>query len=181
MLTGRLLVAAPQLYDPNFDRSVVLMLEHGEEGALGVILNRPTEVDVADPLPAWAPLAAGPPVVFAGGPVSQESAIGLARATSDEAVDGWAPVDGRLGTVDLSRAPDDIAVGFEAIRIFAGYSGWGAGQLEGELEVGAWIVADALPADALSDEPERLWATVLRRQGGKVAWLALYPPDASFN
>src|SRR4051812_14198173 len=131
-LTGRLLVAAPALADPNFDRSVILVLAHGDGGALGVVLNRPSVTGVAGSLPdGWESLAAPPRVLFVGGPVGGGAAIGLARAqapTRDTA--GWSPVLGRLGTVDLGSAPDALDVSLEVVRVFAGYAGWSAGQLE---------------------------------------------------
>ena len=100
---GRLLVATPTLEDPNFFRSVVLVLEHGEDGALGVVLNRPSETAVGETLPGWNPLASNPGVVFVGGPVSPDAAIGVARAGSADQTEGWSPLFGHLGTVDLGR------------------------------------------------------------------------------
>ena len=168
-LKGRLLVASPTLVDPNFDRTVVLVLEHGDEGAVGLVLNRPTETVIDEPLPEWRPLAADPPVVFSGGPVSQTAAIALALEP-----------DGAIGTVDLTLDPVDVG-DVEAVRVFAGYAGWGPGQLEGEIDEGAWVVVDAEPGDAMAADPEDMWTRVLRRQGGTTAWLAHCPPDPSLN
>lgn len=164
-LAGRLLVASPPLGDPNFDRTVVLLLHHDDQGALGVVLNRPTSVDVAEVLPAWAPVAAAPPVVFLGGPVAPDAAIGLGRAGTT------------VATVDLGADPG----GVEEVRLFAGYSGWDGGQLEAEIGVGAWFVLDSVPDDAVSPEPEDLWRTVLRRQGGRLATYATIPEDPTVN
>jgi putative transcriptional regulator len=176
----RLLVSVPTLHDPNFFRSVVFMIEHTEEGALGVVLNQPSEtrIDAAldPPLDAWAPLAAPPAVAFIGGPVQQHDAlIGFARVTSVDVTDEWQPLLGRIGTVDLGRDPRDARADLEAVRIFAGYSGWGPSQLEGELEAGGWHVLDALPDDLLTSDPANLWRAVLRRQGGDLAVAANYP------
>ena len=179
-LKGRLLVAAPTLLDPNFDRTVVLVLEHGDDGAIGLVLNRPTATELAEPLPAWRWKAASPPVVFVGGPVSQTAAIALGRAGGGAVTDGFAPLFAGLGTVDVARDPDDVG-DIEEVRIFAGYAGWGAGQLEGEIDDGSWIVVDAEPGDALSEAPDDLWRRVLRRQGGTTAWLANCPPDPTMN
>lgn len=179
-LRGRLLVASPALRDPNFDRTVVLLLEHTEEGALGVVLNRPSELDLAEALPEWGALALEPAVVFVGGPVQTGSLIGLAAAWTDAKVEGWTPLIGRVGAVDLEH-PDALAPGVGEVRIFSGYAGWASGQLEGELEVGAWFVLDAAPDDAFSPEPDRLWRTVLRRQGGRMALMAGYPEDPELN
>lgn len=178
---GRLLVATPVLGDPNFDRTVVLLLEHGEQGALGVVLNRPSPTDVTVPFPGWLAHVAAPPVVFTGGPVAPAAAIGLARTGLDAEADGWAPLLGRLGTVDLSRDPDDLPVPVEVLRVFAGYAGWEAGQLEGEIEAGAWFVVEARAEDAFSTAPARLWRTVLRRQRGRLAMFADAPPDPTVN
>lgn len=180
-LTGKLLVATPVIGDGAFERSVVLLLEHSDEGAFGLVLNQPTELDLLDPLPQWYSFAAHPSVVFVGGPVEQERAIALARADSALAVDGWSPIVGRIGTLDLTLGPDDVGAGLEEIRVFAGYAGWQAGQLEGEIGVGAWFVVDPWAEDLLCDEPEALWARVLRRQGGTVAYFASYPADPSAN
>jgi len=178
---GRLLVATPTLYDPNFSRSVVLVLEHTEDGALGVVLNRPSETAVAESLPDWNRLASAPDVVFAGGPVSPEAAIGVVRAGTTEQADGWAPLFGHLGTVDLGRDPVELPVPVQNLRVFAGYAGWSEGQLDGELDAGGWFVVDAAPDDVFTSEPDRLWGSVLRRQGGRLAMFASAPPHPSLN
>jgi putative transcriptional regulator len=180
---GRLLVATPALGDPNFERTVVLMLEHGDEGALGLVLNRPTPVDLASALPDWATFATAPAVVFLGGPVSQGAVIALARASVTGPSEVWTPVgdlDG-VGVIDLGR--DAVAHGVEVdgVRVFTGYSGWGPGQLESELDEGAWYVVDAETTDAFDEAPESLWSQVLRRQGGALGRVGLYPPDPSVN
>lgn len=182
-LGGRLLIAAPQLSDPNFSRTVVLVLEHDQPGAVGVVLNRPLHVEVGEILDTWAELAGvtPPPVVFSGGPVSPDAVIGLARAASSEASAGWRAVVGAVGVVDLSRPPVDQPTTLDAVRLFSGYAGWGPGQLEDELEVGGWIVLDARDDDVLSEEPEQLWHDVLQRQGGRLGMLAAYPPSPSVN
>lgn len=178
---GKLLVATPTLLDPNFARTVVLMLEHTEDGALGVVLNRPSETGVGEALPAWEALTASPPVVFVGGPVAPGAAIGLARGTLAEAVDGWAPVSDDLGTVDLGRPPAELEVGIEMLRVFAGYAGWTAGQLDAELAVDGWFVVEAERDDAFASEPSAMWSAVLRRQPGRLAVFANAPTDVSVN
>jgi putative transcriptional regulator len=174
----RLLVSIPTLHDPNFFRAVVFMIEHTEEGALGLVLNQPTETRVDTVLEDWAPYAAAPAVAFVGGPVQQhEALIGLARVGALDPGDGdaWQPLAGRIGTVDLARDPLDARADLEAVRVFAGYSGWGPSQLEGELEAGGWFVVDARPDDLLTSDPAGLWRAVLRRQGGDLAVAANYP------
>jgi putative transcriptional regulator len=183
-LIGRLLVASPQLGDPNFERTVVLMLDHGPDGALGVILNRPTGLPVEEILEAWRQQAdAAPPgVVFRGGPVSPDAVIGLARTASDGADDGrWRLVLDGVGTVDLAVAPGEQPVAVAGVRMFAGYAGWSPDQLEDELGEGAWIIVDALITDVFTTEADSLWHDVLQRQGGKLALLASYPPHPSVN
>ncbi|OQR59619.1 DUF179 domain-containing protein [Streptomyces maremycinicus] len=184
-LTGRLLVATPALADPNFDRAVVLLLDHDEEGSLGVVLNRPTPVGVSDILEGWADLTGEPGVVFQGGPVSLDSALGIAVIPGGTAVDGtpigWRRVHGAIGLVDLEAPPELLASALGSLRIFAGYAGWGPGQLEDELGEGAWYVVESEPGDVSSPSPERLWREVLRRQRSELAMVATYPDDASLN
>ncbi|MBV2354360.1 YqgE/AlgH family protein [Streptomyces sp. J2-1] len=180
-LTGRLLVATPALADPNFDRAVVLLLDHDEEGSLGVVLNRPTPVGVGDILQGWAELAGEPGVVFQGGPVSLDSALGVAVIPGGAGPLGWRRVHGAIGLVDLETPPELLAAALGSLRIFAGYAGWGPGQLEDELSQGAWYVVESEPGDVSSPAPERLWRAVLRRQRGELAMLATYPEDPSLN
>ena len=176
---ARLLVATPELLDPNFHRSVVLVLEHNDDGALGVVLNRPRLVGGAEVVPQWADRLAFPSRLHSGGPVSEDSVIGLALGPAG-GIDGLSPLLGQLGVVDLHRSPDELP-GVEPVRLFAGYSGWSAGQLDAELVAGGWIVVDAIPEDALSTEPEGLWSVVLARQPGLLGHLSGYPDDLSAN
>ena len=161
MLAGCLLVATPLLGDPNFRRAVVLIVEdEPEEGTLGVVLNRPTGTPVQQVLASWTDLVTAPPVVFEGGPVSPNSALGL---------------------VDLDAPPQLLAGGIASLRVFAGYAGWSPGQLRAEISEGAWYVLPAEPADAFAAEPEQLWQIVLRRAGGTLALVATYPEDPAQN
>jgi putative transcriptional regulator len=186
-LSGRLLVATPLLGEPNFRRTVILIVEdEPEEGTLGVVLNRPTEVQVGQVLQAWAELVTGPTVVFKGGPVSPNSALALALAVGEDEPLGWRSLDGsslmsRIGLVDLEAPPELLAGGITSLRVFAGYAGWGPGQLRAEIEEGAWYVLPGEPTDAFLAEPERLWPEVLRRQGGEFAIVATYPDDPMLN
>jgi putative transcriptional regulator len=186
-LTGRLLVATPVLADPNFRRTVILVVEHeAEEGTLGVVLNRPTDVPVERVLDAWSDLVTGPSVVFKGGPVAPNSALAIGLVPGDAEPLGWHALDGaaatsRLGLVDLDAPPDLLAPAIHRLRVYAGYSGWAPGQLKAEIDEGAWYVVDAEPADAFAVEPQKLWEAVLRRQGGEMAFTATFPDDPSQN
>jgi putative transcriptional regulator len=200
---GRLLVATPALEDPNFYRTVVFLLAADSDGALGVVLNKPSDTSVDDIVPYWGLHVSSPQVLFVGGPVQPNAAICVGRVTGGdtgqpnggasgsqssspadlEATEGngYSPLVGDFGTVDLNRGPDDIPVVFTGLRVFTGYSGWGPGQLEDEIDAGGWFVIEGQEADVLSPEPGRLWERVLRRQGGWLAVLARHPADASLN
>jgi putative transcriptional regulator len=180
-LKGRLLVATPSVGDPNFEGTVILMLEHSAEGSMGVVLNRPSEIHVAEHLPGWTEVVVSPPVVFLGGPVSPNAALCLARVDADMEAGGWNPLVGQVGTVDLNENPGQAVPGVAEVRIFAGYAGWAPLQLEAEIADGGWFVVDADPSDALSPLPDDLWRDVLRRQPGTVSLFADYPPDPSMN
>jgi putative transcriptional regulator len=189
-LRGRLLVATPPLVDPNFARTVVLMLEHGEEGSLGLVLNRPSTTGLGDALPAWHDVASRPALVFIGGPVSADAVIALGRRpetpdatrrSGGDEDDGWIPLIEDLGTIDVGRDPADVAPGIDELRVFLGYAGWAPNQLEDELRQGSWFVIEARPADAFTTDPSSLWSDVLRRQRSRIAMFATCPPDPSVN
>lgn len=177
-LKGHLLVAGPGLHDPNFRRTVILVGEHGDEGALGVILNRMSDSRVDDALPELAGLVDGAEAVHVGGPVQPSAIVVLAEFEEPE----------RAGTLvldDIGFLPSEIdpdALGeLRRARVFAGYAGWGPGQLDGELQEGSWIVEPAAADDVFTSDPEELWSDVLRRKGGPFGVLALMPPDPSLN
>ena len=180
-LRGRLLVSTPGLSDPNFDRTVVLVLEHDEDGALGLILNRPSATRVSDVLPAWHDVASDPPVVFSGGPVDPSAAICLGSTRPGVVSAAVQVVSPTVGVVDLDADPGLLSTDVAYVRVFAGYAGWGGGQLDDELEVGGWFVVDPLPGDAFTTSPGGLWRTVLRRQGGRLALFSTYPSDPVHN
>lgn len=178
---GRLLVAAPELKDPSFAGAVVLLLDHDEDGSLGVIVNRPTAVVVSSVLPAWTPSVSAPEVLFEGGPVSRDSALAVARVLGDDDPVGFRRIVADLGIIDLDTPVDVMADAIGDLRIFAGYAGWGAGQLAGELEEGSWYVVDALSRDVFGPDVSRLRQAVLRRQPGELAWLSTRPENPSQN
>jgi len=184
--TGALVVAGPSLEDPNFHRTVVLLLAYGVgEGALGVVLNRTNGVPVEELLPGWADLAAPPGTVFVGGPVARDSVICLARLRPGVGTppDACSPVPGveGLATLDLNRSPSEVEDGVQTVRLFSGYAGWSPGQLEGEVERGGWLLLPGLLADAFTPDPDELWRSVLLRSGGRVAMYANAPPKLSMN
>lgn len=181
-LVGRLLVATPALQDPNFERTVVLLVSHESAGALGVVLNRATEVPVAEVLGDWSELARDPAVLFEGGPTQPEAAIALGWMRNGVGEpDCFKPFAGRLGTLDLSVDPEPLSGSLAGMRVFAGYASWDASQLEGEIKDGAWMVFDSLPGDPFVERPEDLWGMVWRRQGGLLAAIAQFPADPSHN
>jgi putative transcriptional regulator len=171
-LVGQLLIASPMLSD-YFQRTVVLVLGHAEEGAMGVVVNRPSELDVADAVPALAEQVGDDDLVYRGGPVSPETVVALAEF--DDPTRAASMVLGGVGILDPERI--DGFVG--RLRVFAGYAGWGPGQLEAELEEEAWFVAPADPEDLFVDED--LWPIALQRKGGPYALLARLPADPSVN
>ena len=184
-LVGKLLVASPILEDSNFARTVVLICTHDDGGTFGLVLNRPLAASVNDYLPAWSGPLADPAVVFNGGPVDVSSAFGLARGkVTDAALWLSSPLEGEggsVGMVDLDRVEDLRTSGVEEFRIFSGYAGWDGGQLQGELLSESWFVVDALPSDAFTADPSRLWHEVLRRQQGDLAMFGFYPNDPRVN
>ena len=180
-LTGKLLVATPNITDQMFRRSVVLMLHHDEAGAHGLVLNKPIGVDVDALLPGWSAHLSDPAVLFQGGPVGLDTAFGLAWAPADPPGVGIERVFGTIGVVDLDCPPEQVSVGSAGLRIFVGYAGWGAGQLEGEIEEGMWHVVDAEAGDVFGDQPLELWRTVLRRQRGSLALFSTWVEDPAQN
>jgi putative transcriptional regulator len=171
-LRGQLLIAAPSLFD-YFRRTVVLVLEHRPEGAMGVVLGRETEARVADVVPALAYLPGADDMVYLGGPVSPESVVAL--GDFDDPDEAGLQVVGSLGTLD----PDGPNQSLRRVRVFAGHAGWGPGQLDGELEDDAWILHDAEPADPFRSGD--LWSEALGRKGGRYRLMATMPADPSLN
>jgi putative transcriptional regulator len=169
---GSLVIATPLLADPNFWRSVVLLLQHDAEGTIGVVLNRPTLERVETHIPDWGPVAAEPGIVHFGGPVEPQIAIGLATGQTGEPTG----VPG-LSIVDLESPPTPQ---LGSVRVYSGYSGWGAGQLEAEITEGSWYIVPASPDDPF-DRPEGQWSRVLRRQQGHLSLVSTFPDDVSLN
>ncbi len=177
-LRGHLLIAGPGLVDPNFWRTVVLVGEHSEEGALGVVLNRSSETSVEEAVPELALLAEGMGAVHVGGPVQPSAVVVLADFAEPD--DAESLVLDSVGFLPAEVEPESLGK-LRRARVYVGYAGWGPGQLDGELEEGSWIVEPALPDDVFTADPEGLWSAVLRRKGGPFSVLASMPPDPSQN
>ncbi|HIE21466.1 MAG TPA: DUF179 domain-containing protein [Acidimicrobiia bacterium] len=171
-LAGKLLIATPRLADPNFYRTVILILQHDEEGAVGVVLNRVTAETVADHLPGWAHRAAEPGYIHSGGPVEPEVAVGISLTA-----DGMPTGVPGLSLVDLSEPPTEDG---PSVRVYSGYAGWSSGQLEAEILAGSWYVVQAAPEDPFGD-PTDQWRRILRRQPGYLALLSTFPDDVRLN
>jgi putative transcriptional regulator len=175
---GRLLIAAPVLIDPNFHRTVVLLTEHTEEAAMGLVLNRPMPIVAAEAVPVLAEVVDDGAPLYQGGPVQPASVLALADFVDPAQSAGIA--FGSVGYVDAEMGTDELAPLVQRIRVFAGYSGWGPSQLEGELAEDAWFVADADPEDVFGP-PEDLWKRVLERLGGHYAFVATMPENPRLN
>lgn len=182
-VAGRLLVATPPMNDPNFERSVVLMLRHDEEGAFGLVLSRPSaDLTVVEGtgLAGWLAHTTPPSELFEGGPVQQDTVIGLARF-SDSTTRTWTDTTATgLWMVDL-QSDDTNGFECESLRLFVGYSGWGPEQLDGEIAAEHWFVVDFFPDDAFDDAPRTLWRRVLERDPVHRDWVRDFPDDPSLN
>ena len=178
-LKGQLLIASPALLDPNFARTVVLVAEHSDEGAMGLVLNRPAELVAADAVPEIRELVDPDAPIHVGGPV-QPSAI-VVLAEFEDADEAAVRVFDDVGFIAAETDASSLVDSTRQARAFAGFAGWGEGQLESELEEDSWIVEPARLEDVFTDEPETLWNSVLRRKGGQYALLALMPVDPSLN
>jgi putative transcriptional regulator len=178
-LRGQLLIASPSLQDPNFHRTVVLVTEHTDEGAMGLVLNRPADTPVDEVAPELALLVDGDDPVYVGGPVGEEAVIVLAEF--EDPSEAAAPVMGALGFVPAGADESDLAERLLRARVFAGYAGWGPGQLDGEIEEESWILEPAAIDDAFAVDVSALWSAVLSRKGAEYALLATMPPDPSVN
>jgi len=181
---GTLLLANTDLLEPTFRRSVIYVVEHNDGGTLGVVLNRPSETAVHTVLPQWSDLAVKPKTMFIGGPVKRDAALCLGTLRIGVEPDGLAGlrhIAGRIVMVDLDSDPAEIATVVEGLRVYAGYSGWTIGQLEGEIVRDDWIVLSALPSDVLVQPRMDLWSRVMRRQPLPMSLRATHPIDVSRN
>ncbi|MFT8394688.1 YqgE/AlgH family protein [Propionibacterium sp.] len=179
---GELLVCSSGQGAGFFDQAVVLLLDNDESGAIGVALNKPSTTPVSNVLPAWADQLNPPPVLFAGGPVTPNGAICLAKVLDrSEEPPGWRPVVGDVGLLHLDTPVEIVNGAYSDVRVFAGYAGWEPGQLEGELKRGVWFLSTLHEEDIFGTSTEGLWRRVLRRQGGEAALLSAFTEDPSRN
>jgi putative transcriptional regulator len=178
-LRGKLLIASPSLVDPNFHRTVVLLTEHTDEGAMGVVLNRPSETTVKEAVPELVEIAGLDEPVFVGGPVQSLAIVVLAEFSDPGAA--AALVVGDVGLVSAETETEALPAAVRRARVYAGYAGWGPSQLELELAEMSWIVEAPLPGELFADDPEALWSAVLARKGGQYALVARMPADPSLN
>lgn len=178
-LRGHLLIATPALVDPNFWRTIVLVAEHSEEGAMGLVLNRPLDVLVQDAVEPLAPLVGVSDSVYQGGPVEPQAVLALAEFT--EPAQAASLAFESIGFVSADPDVDSLQGSIDRARIFAGYAGWSPGQLEEELGEEAWLVEPAQSSDVFAEDAQTLWSSVLRRRGVMGAMLAMMPVDPSQN
>lgn len=178
-LRGKLLIASPALLDPNFARSVVLIAEHTEDGAMGLVLNRPSDAEVSMAVGELGGIVAPGDLVYDGGPVQTSAVMVLAEFNDPEAA--AAVVLGDVGFLPAEGDPAELAEGLRRTRVFAGHSGWSSGQLDAELEEGSWIIVPARVDDVFAPDPDELWSETLERKGGPYARLGRIPEDPSVN
>jgi putative transcriptional regulator len=176
-LQGKLLVSSPALLDPNFRKTVVLIAHHDDEGAMGLVLSRPSDVCAVEAVPVLDGLPGASDPIFVGGPVQPEAFMVLADFADDS--QAAAPIMPHLGFMPADAEPADLTI--RRLRLFAGYSGWGAGQLEEELAEDSWIVVDAVTDDAFAGDPDELWRDVLHRKGGSFELMENMPFDPGLN
>lgn len=176
-LQGQLLVSSPALHDPNFRKTVVLVAHHDEDGAMGLVLSRPSDIRACEALPELEGLPGAADPVFVGGPVQPDAYMALAEFA--EPHEAAAPIFDRVGFMPAHAEPGELSI--TRLRLFSGYAGWAAGQLESELDEPSWIVVAAEPDDAFADDPDELWRTVLQRKGGPFELMADMPFDPGLN
>ncbi|MCT1639052.1 YqgE/AlgH family protein [Dietzia cinnamea] len=183
-VAGSLLIAAPDMPDPNFRRAIIYMIEHDHSGSLGVVITRRSETDVEEILPAWSELCAPPSVFHIGGPVKPDTGIALvvlSAGVDGHRFSGLQQIEGRVHVVDLDSDPDLLREHIDGVRVFVGYTGWAPGQLQDELDRGDWYVAPSLPSDLLAPARVDVWGAVLRRQEMPLPLYATYLQDGDLN
>ena len=179
---GDVLVASVLLSDGIFNQTVILVLDSDADGALGVILNEVAQTPLDAVLPEWATAVSEPQLLFHGGPVSPNGAICIASVKdAAEEPPGWRRLFENVGLLHLDTPIEIVSGAYRDLRIFAGYAGWSAGQLQGELAQGMWHVLPATYSDVFSTLPLELWRVVLRRQPSELAFFATWTEDPELN
>jgi putative transcriptional regulator len=176
---GQLLIAGPGLLDPNFWRTVVLVVEHSDEGAFGLVLNRVSETTVGEAVPDLEELVESDEALFIGGPVQPSGVIVLGQF--EDPGDAALLAFDDVGVLATGSSVLESSVGLRTSRAFVGHTGWGPGQLDSELDRGDWILEAARLEDAFCADPPALWSAVLARKGGSYALVARMPADPSLN
>lgn len=179
--TGQLLVATPRLVDPNFARTVIFVLDHDDDGALGVVINRPSELPLRAVLPSWADAVTEPSLLFVGGPVATDSALAVGVSKGHGPGTGFRRLTDGYGLIDLDAEASEVTAGLAGLRVFSGYAGWSPDQLEAEITEGSWYVVGTHDDDLFDPEPGQLWRRILRRQPGELAYVATFPDDPTMN
>ncbi|MGL4832529.1 MAG: YqgE/AlgH family protein [Propionibacteriaceae bacterium] len=180
-LPGDLLISSVAHHDPVFDGAVILLLDKDGDGALGVVLNQCSDLDLEAVLPEWAPYVSTPGGLFKGGPVGTDSAVCLASLAPGMIMpEGFRPVFADVGLV-LVDQPQNQINGYDQIRFYTGFVGWGPGQLGDEIDRGEWYIQPAQPADVFCQDPESLWRCVLRRIPGEASFFSTWTPHPELN
>ncbi|MBA4505735.1 YqgE/AlgH family protein [Corynebacterium sanguinis] len=181
---GMLLLAAPGMLSPEFARTVVLIVDHGIDSTLGVILNSRSEIAVHNAMPEWVDLVAAPQAMYRGGPVGATSMVGIGVTSSGVLIDDQPVLTrlaNRLAQVDLRAEPQEVAPAVDSMRLFLGYAEWAPGQLDEEIERGDWFIAPALPSDVVAPAAADLWGDVMRRQAMPLPLYATFPANLDDN
>ncbi|MEN8376858.1 MAG: YqgE/AlgH family protein [Gemmatimonadota bacterium] len=177
-LKGQLLISGGGLYDPNFRHTVILLAAHDEQGAVGVVLNRPLDVTVEDAVPVLSDLTVPGEALFEGGPVEPGHAVLLVEVDDPGMLD--VQVFGSVGFL-TGEVSAELRPRIRRARIYVGHSGWGPGQLEAEMGEDSWILEPAIADDIFTDDPDSLWRRVLERKGPDYVAVSRIPFDPSMN
>ena len=176
---GKFLVAMPTLLDPNFRQTVILLCEHGPEGSMGIVLNRPTKAEVStlvDEFPALSETG----IVYSGGPVAKNALLILCRGEDTDM--GHIIMEDIFLAKDLERFENQQEwLPRRDLRCYLGYAGWAPGQLDNEMKSGAWTLASANSSLIFETDPVLLWQEMMRSKGGELAFYASMPADPTLN
>lgn len=177
---GRLLVSEPYLPDPNFERTIILLCEHNDDGTIGFILNKPSLSKLSELI---SELDAFHNPVGVGGPVQQDTLHYIHRCADVEgAIEVASGIFWGGEFEDVIQKMNTSQINFTDIKFFLGYSGWSTGQLDDELELNSWIVSGKVTKELIFEtEPDQMWKKTLREMGGRFSMYANYPVDPTMN